>query len=386
MNRCPERLLLEVATIVSNRAEPFNGNRRYVATGGLDGGELVESDEVGYETKPSRANLIAREGDVLFARMQATNKVLLITEETQNYIWSSGFAALRPGPNIRSRYLMHYLASPLFQITKDANCTGATQKSLPNGGLKKLAIPLIPLSQQDTIIEILDEAEELGKLRIQADRCTADLIPALFHEMFGGLTKNTSLWSSLPLGEVVNFGSGATPSKENPEFWNGQMPWVSPKDMKADEITDTEDHVSAAAFEKTNLQLIPKDTVLIVVRGMILAHTVPIRRCRVPVAINQDMKALLPKQSIEPEFLRWSLQAQHAHLLTQVSTAGHGTKKLDTEKLRAVTIPIPPLPLQKEFANHVTEIRKLQDEQAASRQRLDDLFQSCLHRAFNGEL
>jgi len=95
--------------------------------------------------------------------------------------------------------------------------------------------------------------------------------------------------------------------------------------MKVDEIIDAEDHVSASAFRETNLQLIPKDTVLIVVRGMILAHTVPIRICRVPVGINQDMKALLPKQPLDPEFLRWSLQSQHAHLLNQVSTAGHGT-------------------------------------------------------------
>jgi type I restriction enzyme S subunit len=156
--------------------------------------------------------------------------------------------------------------------------------------------------------------------------------------------------------------------------------------MKAEEITDAEDHVSAAAFEKSNLQLIPKDTVLIVVRGMILAHTVPIRLCRVSVAINQDMKALLPKQPIEPEFLRWSLQAQHPHLLNQVSTAGHGTKKLDSDRLREVTIPIPPLALQKEFAARVSEIRALQAEHAASRCRLDNLFQSMLHRAFNGEL
>jgi type I restriction enzyme S subunit len=204
--------------------------------------------------------------------------------------------------------------------------------------------------------------------------------------MFGDSLKKNSRVPILPLGEVVDLGSGATPSKEHPEFWNGRTPWVSPKDMKAEEITDAEDHVSAAAFEKSNLQLIPKDTVLIVVRGMILAHTVPIRLCRVSVAINQDMKSLLPKQPIDPEFLRWSLQAKHPHLLNQVSTAGHGTKKLDSDRLREVTIPIPPLAPQNEFAARVFEIRALRADQSASRRRLDDLFQSMLHRAFQGEL
>ena len=98
------------------------------------------------------------------------------------------------------------------------------------------------------------------------------------------------------------------------------------------------------------------------------------------------MKGLLPKQPIEPEFLRWSLQALHPHLLNQVSTAGHGTKKLDSDRLREVSIPILPLSLQKEFASGVSNIRAMQTEQANSRRRLDDLFQSMLHRAFQGEL
>ncbi len=98
------------------------------------------------------------------------------------------------------------------------------------------------------------------------------------------------------------------------------------------------------------------------------------------------MKALLPKQSIDPEFLRWSLQSQYSHLLSQVSTAGHGTKKLDSDRLREVPIPVPSLPMQKEFAARVSEIRAMQAEQATSRRRLDDLFQSMLHGAFQGDL
>jgi type I restriction enzyme, S subunit len=54
--------------------------------------------------------------------------------------------------------------------------------------------------------------------------------------------------------------------------------------------------------------------------------------------------------------------------------------------LKQVRLPLPPLPLQKEFAQQVTEIRELEDGQAASRRGLDSLFQSMLHRAFNGEL
>ena len=300
---------------------------------------------------------------------------------------STEFHVLRSAGSVLPRWVFAFVRQPAFRSAAEASFTGsAGQQRVPADFLKTFPIPVPPLAEQARIVKLLDEADELLQLRAQADRRTAALIPSLFHEMFGDPLRKTSRVPIFPLGEVVDLGSGATPFKGNPEFWNGKTPWVSPKDMKAEEITDAEDHVSAAAFEKSNLQLIPKGTVLIVVRGMILAHTVPIRLCRVPVAINQDMKALLPKRPIEPEFLRWSLQAQHPHLLSQVSIAGHGTKKLDSDRLREVTIPVPPFSLQKEFASRVSEVRAMQAEQAASRCRLDELFQSLLHRAFQGEL
>ncbi len=331
------------------------------------------------------------ENDVLFAKItpcMQNGKAAVASNLCNGFgFGSTEFHVLRSTGSVLPRWVFAFIRQPAFRSAAEASFTGsAGQQRVPADFLITFPIPVPPLAEQERIVKLLDEADELRKLRAQADRRTADLIPALFHEMFGDSIQKTSRLPILPLGEVVDLGSGATPSKENPDFWNGRTPWVSPKDMKAEEITGAEDHVSAEAFEKSNLQLIPKDTVLIVVRGMILAHTVPIRLCRVPVAINQDMKALLPKQPIEPEFLRWALQAQHPYMLNQVSTAGHGTKKLDSDRLREVPIPVPPLSLQKEFAARVSDIRAMQAEQTASRRRLDDLFHSMLHRAFQGEL
>lgn len=326
-----------------------------------------------------------RKGDVLMTCVGTIGRAAVWLNE-RPVVFFRSVAIIRPKQFLLPEYLEYVIRSADFQLELRRRTKQSSQGGVYLKDLKAVPISVPPLAEQEQIVKLLNEADELRKLRDQADHRTANLVPALFHEMFGDPFKKTTSWPSLRLGEIVNLGSGATPSKKNPDFWNGRTPWVSPKDMKAQEIIDAEDHVSESAFEKTNLELIPEDTVLIVVRGMILAHTVPIRLCRVPVAINQDMKALLPKQLIKAEFLRWSLQAQHAHLLNQVSTASHGTKKLDSENLRAVTIPVPPLPLQKEFAQRVAEIHGLEADQVASRGRLEDLFQSLLHRAFEGEL
>jgi type I restriction enzyme S subunit len=348
----------------------------------VDVGFISASQTVTFDDRPSRADFVAEEGDILFARMQATNKVVLVTSDIKDYIWSTGFAVLRPRQGANAKWIVHWLQSQMFQRQKDALCTGATQKAINNDAIAKLVVPLPPLFEQERMVQILDEVEALCHLRAQAVRHTADLIPALFHDMFGGPTR----WATKSLGALVSTVSGATPSTENPAFWTGTIPWVSPKDMKADELTDATDHISDEALRVSRLRILPQSTVLIVVRGMILAHTFPVAITRVPVTINQDMKALLPTEELIPDFLHWLLISSAAKILSTVSTAGHGTKRLEMGSLLALLVTIPPKPLQHEFANRIAEIRAMQDKQTASSLKLKELFHSLLHHAYQGEL
>jgi type I restriction enzyme, S subunit len=94
-------------------------------------------------------------------------------------------------------------------------------------------------------------------------------------------------WPLVPLRYLVTFLSGGTPDKGKSEFWTGgSIPWVSPKDMKVDRIEDSEDHITEAALDESATQLLPVGSVLIVVRGMILAHTLPVAVTTGPVTIN----------------------------------------------------------------------------------------------------
>lgn len=294
----------------------------------------------------------------------------------------SHLAVIVPRPPLLSRFVYYWLCGiDLSRVAHEADLP-----SMKTSDLAKLEIPFPAQEHQQRIVRLLDDADALRQMRAEADARTEKLIPALFAEMFGDPQTNPRGWPLRQLDHVVDFVGGGTPSRAAPEFWKGQTPWVSPKDMKPDEITDTEEHIGKAAFSATNLQLIPADTVLIVVRGMILAHTVPIRVCRVPVAINQDMKALLPRQPMSSEFLRWALQAKHGHLLQRISTAGHGTKKLDTDRLRELSLAIPPMAMQEELSRRVSDVRAVVDAQAKSRDQLEALFQSTLQRAFAGEI
>ncbi|NPC97854.1 restriction endonuclease subunit S [Nocardioides sp. zg-DK7169] len=179
--------------------------------------------------------------------------------------------------------------------------------------------------------------------------------------------------TTVALGEVVDFHSGGTPSKANPDFWRGDVPWFSAKDIKQARLTDSADHISQSVFDSTSIRKIPAGTVTMVVRGMILAHTVPIAILDVESAINQDLKALIPRREIDPRFLAAMLRAQHDVILAQVSTAAHGTKKLDARVLESIRIPLPPLDEQRRIAAILDQADALRAKRRKALAHLDEL-------------
>src|SRR5699024_8060522 len=166
----------------------------------------------------------------------------------------------------------------------------------------------------------------------------------------------------------------------------GQLPWFSPKDLKRRDLTDAQDHISEKVPTETNLRLLPPDSVALVVRGMILAHTLPISVLRVTSTINQDLKAVLPRKDLDVDFLAASLRAKSQWLLARVATAAHGTKRLETAVLEATPIPVADRSTQLQFSERVIKSR----HQHALAERAvaadDELFASLQSRAFRGEL
>ena len=168
-------------------------------------------------------------------------------------------------------------------------------------------------------------------------------------------------WAQVSLGDLGEIIGGATPSKRNPEFWHGEIPWVSPKDMKTDQISDSQDHVSKEAITNSPLRRLPPQSLLMVVRGMILAHSFPVAITTVPVTINQDMKALVPPSDIS-QYLLLFLKARKATVTDLVDRSSHGTCKLKSEKLWALPIDLPPIREQERILSRVDELMALCDQ------------------------
>jgi len=284
---------------------------------------------------------------------------------------------------VAPEWLFYFMRREQFRREAKRNFTGtAGQQRVPASFLSNVQIPVPPLDEQRRIVDLLSRAGGIIRLRREVQKKASEIIPALFLDMFGDPTTNPKRWPQQRLGELVAFLSGGTPSKQREEFWTGDLPWISPKDMKSAAIVDATDYLNHAVLTETNLKLVPAESVLIVVRGMILIHTVPVALARVPLTINQDMKALVPKSGLDPTYLNWALRVSQDNLLHMVSTAAHGTRKLDTPRLEAMTIPLPAPNSQRTFRQLVAYVESIQTQQLTASRKAEAAFDALLTVAF----
>ena len=162
-------------------------------------------------------------------------------------------------------------------------------------------------------------------------------------------------WEVATLEQLADMQSGGTPSKANPIYWKGSIPWVSAKDMKRLFLEDTEDHISSAAADD-GARLVPPGALLMLTRGMTLLKDVPICVLRREMSFNQDVKALLPKLDVDGLFLAFLLIANKPRLLRMVDVAGHGTRKLNTDELKALELASPQPTEQQRIADCLSSL------------------------------
>lgn len=151
-------------------------------------------------------------------------------------------------------------------------------------------------------------------------------------------------WQLRRLKHMARFSGGGTPARDNPEFWSGDIPWVSPKDMKSELITGAEECITAAGLSGSSSSMVPAERVLMVVRSGILKHTIPVAVNSVPVALNQDMKAIWLDTDYlsSPFFMRW-VQGLNDDLLKVWLKQGATVESIEQDYLSDTLIPVPPV-------------------------------------------
>jgi type I restriction enzyme S subunit len=304
----------------------------------------------------------------------------------------STLAILRPIPAITlsAPFLSRFLEGQFEYLRRTA--TGATIPHISKSALTALQLPLPPLAEQERIVKLLDEADELRKLRAQADRRTSSLLPALFDEMFGEPDSNPRGWRVVNVGDVVHpieFGISEALSR-GCEYQPGRIAVLRIANITAEGTVDYTDlRYLKVSDAKRNQLLLNKGELLFNWRNSPKwVGKTAIFDFDKPCIFASFLYRLRVVEGAVDQFYLW-FYLNHLRRIgffeskcrQAVSQANFGR-----DELAAVRIILPPLPLQKDFAKRVTEIREMEVGQAASRKRLEALFQSMLHMAFEGQL
>jgi len=177
-------------------------------------------------------------------------------------------------------------------------------------------------------------------------------------------------WEIKPLGEIITFRGGGTPSKKVPEYWGGTIPWASVKDFKSTLLSETKDSITKLGLKNSSSNLIPKGHVIIPTRmalGKVAINTIDL-------AINQDLKALIPKVPIHTEYLLYAFLS----FKNDIERKGTGAtvKGITQEELYALKIPLPPLSDQTRIATLLGKAETLIAQRKHHLQQLDTFLKS----------
>ncbi len=336
---------------------------------------------------PSRARKDIRKDDILVSTVRPNlNAVAMVPEHLDGQVASTGFCVLRPKRRvIEPRYLFYRTLAPEFIASLTSSVRGANYPAVSDSDVKRLEIPLPPLSEQRRIVDILDQADRLRRLRAKANAKGACILPALFIRMFGDPATNPMGWPFKRFDSICESRLGKMLDQKQQtgrhrRFYlrNANVYWDR---LDLREVLEMDfDEADRDEFR------LRKGDVLICEGGEVGRCAIwndELPECYFQKALHRARPFPSTATSEYIVFL-FLLLAQRGALLDAASkvTFSH----LTGVKLKALQIPVPPFALQEEFSVHVRATKTALAETVLAQKKMSSLFSGLLQHAFSGTL
>lgn len=329
--------------------------------------DTFNRDKMGYagiQNYEKYKSYLLQDGDILMSHINSARflgrAVVYHKEGHEKIIHGMNLLLLKARLDIiNPEYAVLVFKSEIFKralqkiIKKSVN-----QASFAVSDLKKLKIEVPVLSEQEKIVEEFYKLNRILKSRTKELNTFDELVKARFVEMFGDPIHNDKNW---PLDTVESLCKeiygGGTPSKSHPEYYeNGNIPWISSKDMKTDVLTGSQIYINQLGVDNSTAKMVPANSVIMVIRSGILKHTLPVAINAIPVTVNQDLKVFIPCDRVLPRFLAIQFKMQEKDILSGVRAVTADNIEFDSLKKRSLIVP--PIELQLKYIDFLNSIDK----------------------------
>ena len=363
------------STPKTNEPTYWDGDFFWVTPAELDGTKLISSTkrtitEAGI--KSAHLQLLPA-GTVLLSSRAPIGKVAITTVPMY---CNQGFKNIICSDKLYNCYVYWFLYAKTEYL--NALGTGATFKEISKKVVEQIPIPVPPLPVQERIVSELDLLSGIiEKKREQLKEFDA-LAQSIFYDMFGDPITNEKGWEVKKLGEVADIVGGSTPKTNIKEYWNGDNYWVTPAELHGTRyISSIERCITDLAVDKAHLTQLPIGTVLLSSRAPIGKVCIT----RVPMYCNQGFKNIICSNKLNSEYV-YQYLIDKTEFLKSLGT-GATFKEISKTTTENITIPIPPLPLQRQFASKIEAIEKQKELIKQSISETETLFNARMQHYFN---
>jgi len=392
---------------IESKDQDINGEIRLIQLADIGDGFFKNKSERRLTLKRAKELncTFLKKGDILVARMPDPlgRSCIFPLEGEIKYVTAVDVCIIRVSDIFIDRKFLNYIInSPQSRTEISKLQSGSTRKRISRTNLNTIKFPIPPLPEQQAIVskieELLSDLENGKQQLLTAQQHLKVYRQSLLKAAFEGKLTNKEVkdgelpkgWTSKKLNEIGTWKGGGTPSKSRKDFWeNGDILWVSPKDMKSQKISETIYKITYEAIENSSTKLISKGSVLFVVRSGILRRTLPVALTISDVTVNQDLQALTPKEVI-PEYVFWYVCAKNDDIRKTCSKDGTTVESIESSLLKNYSIPICSFKEQQsiidELGSKLTVCDKMEETIAQSLLQVKTLRQSILKNAFEGKL
>ena len=372
--------------IVGSKPTLYEGTKQYVSTGAVEEYFINEKsiEEYSYKERPSRADLVGKSGDILFAKMAETKKTLILDKETENYLFSTGFFAIRPKNGILTTKCLYYLLnSKNFLSQKDKNSSGATQKAITNAGLEKINVNIPLFSKQDQIVKQFDLLTDIIKKYQSQLKKLDSLIKSRFIEMFGAPDQNPLNWEISNLGNFIENANNGMARRGNDK--NGKIV-LRLVELQRGFINYSDCNRIAIKTNEEKYLLKNNDFLFARVNG----NPDNVGRCSYYKDIGEEVyhndhiiRVHFDENRLNEYYLNTLLNSEYgkSEFKKYIKTSA-GQYTIAQDGISSAQIPIPPIVLQNDFASFVQQIDKSKFAVQKSLEKAETLYKSLMQEYF----
>ena len=326
----------------------------------------------------SAPNRIAEPSDILLSVRAPVGPINVAREKS---CIGRGLAAIRANPTYAEHAYLRFFFKCMEPILS-LQGQGSTFAAIKRNEIAELQVPLPSLSEQRRIVEILDQADSLRRLRTEADAKTDRLLLALFIKRFGDPATNPMGWPIKPLGEIGELDRGRSRHRprNDPTLLGGPYPLIQTGEVANSGGRIREYVQTYSELGLAQSKMWPAGTLCITIAANIASTGI----LEFDACFPDSVVGFIPGPDTTTEYVQFILTRLRDVLERNAPQVAQ--KNINLKVLRSLVVPVPPIELQQHFS---TQVRKQYDclsRQSLAHTTLNRLFASTMTRAFSGDL